>query len=127
MMNLGKENFKSTIENTFVTWNRQRDWHPLKIVSAEGCYFEDSAGNKYLDMSSQLMCSNLGHGNKGIIEAIKKQADKLAYIAPSFDTDVREEVSQKLKSVLPDNLTKFSVCDYIELFFQIGECLNSIP
>ena len=90
------ENIKSTTENTFVTWSRQRDWHPLKIVSAEGCYFKDSGGNKYLDMSSQLMCSNLGHGNKRVIEAIKKQADKLPYIAPYFDTDIREEVQQFL-------------------------------
>ena len=107
MMKSGMENVNSTTENTFVTWSRQRDWNPLKIVSAEGCYFQDSNGKNYLDMSSQLMCSNLGHGNKKVIEAIKKQADKLAYIAPSFDTDIRKEVSQKLKSVLPDNLTKY--------------------
>ena len=106
-MKSGMDNINSTTENTFLTWSRQRDWNPLKIVSSEGCYFEDSKGKKYLDMSSQLMCSNLGHGNKKIIEAIKRQADKLAYIAPSFDTDIRQEVSGKLRSVLPANLTKF--------------------
>ena len=97
----------STVENTFVTWSRQKNWNPIKIVGANGCYFKDVSGKSYLDMSSQLMCSNLGHGNKRIINAIKKQAEELAYIAPSFDTDIREEVSSKLKTILPDNLTKY--------------------
>jgi len=95
------ENFNPTVENTFVTWNRQKNWNPIKIVGADGCYFKDASGKSYLDMSSQLMCSNLGHGNKKIIDAIKKQAEELTYIAPSFDTNIREEVSSKLKTILP--------------------------
>ncbi len=102
---MGKHNYSA--ENTFVTWSRQKNWNPLKVISADGCYFTDATGKKYLDMSSQLMCSNLGHGNKKIIEAIKKQAEILPYIAPSFDTDIREEVSMKLRTILPDNLTKY--------------------
>ncbi len=101
------ENINSVGENNFVTWSRQRGWKPLRIVSGKGCYFQDSEGKKYLDMSSQLMCSSLGHGNERIINTIKEQADKLAYIAPSFDTDIREDVSWKLRQILPENLTKF--------------------
>ncbi len=97
----------SSVKNSFVTWRKQRGWSPLKIVSAKGCYFTDSNGNNYLDFSSQLMCSNLGHGNEKIIEAIKKQAESLAFIAPSFDTDIREDVTKKLLTVLPPNLKKF--------------------
>ncbi len=97
----------NTTENTFVTWSRQKNWKPLKIVSGHDCYFTDSSGKDYLDMSSQLMCSHLGHSNRKIIDAIKNQAEKLSYIAPSFDTDIREEVSKKLKSILPDNMGKY--------------------
>lgn len=97
----------NTVDNTFATWRKQRDWSPLKIVSASGCYFSDSSGKSYLDFSSQLMCSNLGHGNKRIIQAIKKQAETLPYIAPSFDTDAREDLSAKLKKILPTNLKKY--------------------
>ncbi len=101
------KNANPTIENTFLTWNMQKNWNPIKITDANGVYFTDSYGKSYLDMSSQLMCSNLGHGNKRIINSIKNQAEKLAFIAPSFDTDIREEVSGKLRTVLPDNLTKY--------------------
>ena len=97
----------STVENTFVTWSRQKGWNPLKIISGEGSYFTDSSGKSYLDMSSQLMCCHLGYGNKNVINAIKKQAETLSYIGPSFDTDIRETVSEKLKSILPDNMGKY--------------------
>ncbi len=107
MFNKPVSNVSASVDNTFVTWRKQRGWSPLKIVSAKGCYFTDSNGNNYLDFSSQLMCSNLGHGNEKIIEAIKKQAESLPFIAPSFDTDIRENVTKKLLTVLPPNLKKF--------------------
>jgi taurine--2-oxoglutarate transaminase len=89
------------------TWRKQKGWHPLKIVSAEGCHFTDASGKSYLDFSSQLMCCNLGHGNRNVVDAIKKQAEKLPYIAPSFSTDAREELSRELLRILPEGLTKY--------------------
>jgi len=80
---------------------------PREIVDAEGCYFRDGSGNRYLDFSSQLMCSNLGHGNKAVIEAICEQARKLPYAAPGFATQVRARLSSALLEVLPHGLEKF--------------------
>src|SRR5712692_4269278 len=89
------------------TWRSQSAWSPLHIVDADGCYFIDSAGKRYLDFSSQLMCVNLGHKNPAVIEAIAKQARTLPYIAPSYATDVRAELSRLLLEVLPNGLEKF--------------------
>jgi taurine--2-oxoglutarate transaminase len=94
-------------EYTYGTWRYQKGWNPLNIVDAEGCYFVDSSGKKYLDFSSQLMCTNLGHKNKAVIEAIREQAQKLPYISPSFACDVRAEISNLLLEVLPQGLEKF--------------------
>src|SRR5262245_59314647 len=58
-----------TARHTYGTWRRQRGWAPLHVTRAEGCYFWDAAGRRYLDLSSQLMCSNLGHQNPAVIEA----------------------------------------------------------
>jgi taurine--2-oxoglutarate transaminase len=66
-----------TAQLTFGTWRFQKGWKPLHIVDVEGCYFYDSAGNKYLDFSSQLMCVTLGHRNKAVIQAIEEQARKM--------------------------------------------------
>jgi taurine--2-oxoglutarate transaminase len=89
------------------TWRFQKTWNPLHIVDAEGCFFTDGAGKRYLDLSSQLMCVNLGHKNQAVIEAIARQARNLAYIAPSHTTDVRAELSALLTEVLPEGLVKF--------------------
>ncbi len=96
-----------TARNTFGTWRFQKGWKPLHITDAEGCYFFDSNGKKYLDLSSQLMCVTLGHKNKAVIRAIEEQARKLPYIAPGFATDVRAELSKLLLEVLPNGLEKF--------------------
>jgi taurine--2-oxoglutarate transaminase len=96
-----------TTKNTYGTWRFQRGWKPLHVVDAEGCYFMDSSGKRYLDFSSQLMCSNLGHKNKAVIDAICEQARKMPYIAPSFACDVRADLSKLLLEVLPGGLEKF--------------------
>ena len=67
----------------------------------------DAAGRSYLDFSSQLMCSNLGHKNKAIIGAICEQARKLPYVAPAFTTKPRAQLSRALLEVMPRGLEKF--------------------
>ena len=89
------------------TWRFQKGWTPLHVADAEGCYFIDGNGKRYLDFSSQLMCVNLGHKNRAVIEAIAAQARALPYIAPGYATDVRVELSQLLLDVLPAGLEKF--------------------
>jgi taurine--2-oxoglutarate transaminase len=78
------------------SWSAQGKLNPMTVTKAEGIYFWDDEGNKYYDMSSQLVNSNLGHGNKAIIEAIKAQADKMAFIGPGYAVDVRSEAARKL-------------------------------
>jgi len=96
-----------TAKYTYGTWRYQKNWKPLHVVDAEGCYFTDSTGKKYLDLSSQLMCVSLGHKNQAIIKSIEEQAKKLAYASPGFATDVRAELSKLLLEVLPKGLEKF--------------------
>jgi len=102
-----QEVIEITARNTYGTWRFQKGWKPLHIVDAEGCYFTDAAGKKYLDFSSQLMCVQLGHKNQAVIKAIEEQARKLPYIAPGYATDVRAELSKMLLEVLPKGLEKF--------------------
>lgn len=96
-----------TARYTYRTWGYQKNWKPLHITSADGCWFTDANGKKYLDFSSQLMCVTLGHNNRAVIKAIEEQARKLPYIGPGFATDVRAELSTLLLEVLPKGLEKF--------------------
>lgn len=98
---------KEMAAHTYGTWNWQKNWQaPLLIDDAEGVYMYDAKGKRYLDFSSQLMCSNLGHKNKAIIEAIQKQAAKLPYVAPGFTTEVALEAVEALRSIIPKGLDK---------------------
>src|SRR3984885_870885 len=96
-----------TRQYNYGTWRFQKNWTPLQIVDAEGCYIIDAAGKRYLDFSSQLMCVNLGHKNKAVIQAIQDQAATLPYIMPGYTTTTRAELSRLLLDVLPAGLEKF--------------------
>jgi taurine--2-oxoglutarate transaminase len=89
----------SNIKNTSLkynlhSWSAQKKINPLVVTKAEGVYIWDEEGNRYFDMSSQLVNANLGHGNKAVIQAIKDQADKIPFINPAFALDVRSEAAK---------------------------------
>ena len=96
-----------TRQTNYGTWRFQKNWKPLHIADAEGCWFTDGAGKRYLDFSSQLMCVNLGHKNARVVESIAQQAKDLAYVSPGFTTESRARLSAKLLEVLPQGMEKF--------------------
>jgi taurine--2-oxoglutarate transaminase len=96
-----------TAQLTYRTWAYQKNWKPLTVVDAEGCYFIDSTGKRYLDFSAQLMCVHLGYKNQAVVRAIEEQARALPFIGPGFATEVRAELSKLLVEVLPEGLEKF--------------------
>lgn len=96
-----------TRQHNYGTWRFQKGWMPMHIVDAEGCTLTDGNGKQYLDFSSQLMCSNIGHKNQAVIDAIAEQAQQLAYAMPGYATNARAELSKLLLEVLPKGITKF--------------------
>src|SRR5579884_1855306 len=98
-----------TREHTYGTWRKQKGWMPLNVVDARGSYFFDSSGKGYLDLSSQLMCSNLGHKNEAVMKAIAEQAMKLPYVSPSFTCEVRAKATEALLQVFPEGLPSSSI------------------
>ena len=80
---------------------------PLHVADAAGVYFYDLNSKRYLDFSSQLMCSNLGHKNRALIESMKEQADKLPYLNPAFTCNVKEDATEALLKVMPKGIEVF--------------------
>ncbi|MEW5987192.1 MAG: aminotransferase class III-fold pyridoxal phosphate-dependent enzyme [Chloroflexota bacterium] len=101
-----------TKKHTFFSWSAQNRVNPIPMARAEGVYFWDANGKRYLDFNSQLMCVNVGHSHPRIIEAIKKQADTLVYAGPNMATEVRAELGRRLAQITPGNLNVF--------FFTLG-------
>lgn len=52
------------------SWSKQGNLNPIPVAKADGIYFYDFDGNRYTDMSSQLVNLNLGCGNKATDYAI---------------------------------------------------------
>lgn len=65
------------------------NYHPLSVVvaKAEGVWVEDPEGNKYLDMLSAYSAVNQGHRHPKIIDALKKQADRVTLTSRAFHND----------------------------------------
>jgi len=101
-----------TKRHTIFSWSAQGSVNPIPMVRGEGIYFWDANGKRYIDMNSQLMCVNIGHGDKRVIEAIKSQAEELVYAGPGMATAVRARVGRMLADLTPGDLNRF--------FFTLG-------
>ncbi len=96
-----------TKRHTIFSWSAQASVNPIPMVRGEGIYFWDADGKRYVDMNSQLMCVNIGHGNRRVIDAIKRQAEELAYAGPGMATPVRARVGRMLADLTPGDLNRF--------------------
>ena len=82
--------------HVFHSWSAQAQIKPLPIAAAEGCYFWDYDGNRYLDFSSQLVNVNIGHQHPKVVKAIQEQAGRLATVAPQHANVMRGEAAKRI-------------------------------
>jgi taurine--2-oxoglutarate transaminase len=93
-------------KHVFHSWSAQATLDPMVITKAEGAYLWDDAGSRYLDFSSQLVYTNVGHQHPKVIRAIQEQAAKLCTIAPQHANDARSEAARLIAEVAPGDLDK---------------------
>jgi len=94
------------------SWSVQSTLDPLVISRTQGVYMFDENGKRYLDMTSQLMNQNIGHQHPKVVEAIKKQAEKVCFVAPGLAYESRSFLGKALAEITPGDLKKF--------FFTLG-------
>ncbi len=82
-------------------WVAQASHRPPVILRGEGPWLYDEKGRDYLDLSSGLVASNLGHAHPRMVRAIAEQAATLAYAAPSLFHDGRALLAQALSQLAP--------------------------
>lgn len=104
---MNSEEIKSTLKKySLQSWSKQKNINPISVEKGDGIYFWDYDGNRYSDMSSQLVNMNLGFGNKAIGEAIKEQVDKFCFVGPSYGAESRAKLAKKIIELMPDNMGK---------------------
>jgi taurine---2-oxoglutarate transaminase len=86
------------------SWSVQDAVDPIPVAGAEGRYFWDYDGNRYLDFASQLVNVSIGHQHPKVIAAIKEQAEKLCTIGPPMATEPRSTLARMLAEITPGDL-----------------------
>src|SRR5918999_5978748 len=94
-------------KHTLYEWSAQNAADPIPVERAEGVYFYTPDGKRFLDFNSQLMSVNIGHGDRRVIDAIKRQAEQLAYANPFMAHEPRARLGEKLAELAPGDIDVF--------------------
>lgn len=92
--------------NVFHSWSAQKSLNPMAIAGGSGSTVWDHEGNTYLDFSSQLVNTNIGHQHPKVIAAIAQQATSLATVAPGAANHIRAKAAAKILSHAPFKMEK---------------------
>ena len=90
--------------HVFHSWSAQAEISPMVVTRAEGSQVWDANDKRYLDFSSQLVFTNLGHQHPRIVAAIQEQAAHLCTIAPAVANGARSEAARLIASHTPGDL-----------------------
>src|SRR6266852_8555323 len=71
------------VRDQMAEWSKQ----PLIMERADGVHYWDVQGKRYLDALSGIYVVSVGHNNRRVIDAIRKQLDTLAFSPPMHGTN----------------------------------------
>ncbi|NLW85574.1 MAG: aspartate aminotransferase family protein [Planctomycetes bacterium] len=83
---------------------------PVAFESGFGCTLTDVDGNRYIDFSSGIYVTTLGHCHPKITQAVQKYAGRLMN-CHDFTTEIKTLLVEKLAQVLPGDLSGFQFYD----------------
>jgi len=92
--------------HVFHSWSAQALINPLPIAGAQGSYFWDYEGHRYLDFSSQLVNVNIGYQHPTLVAAIQEAAGRMTTLAPTFAEASRSEAARLIAELAPERLNK---------------------
>jgi len=100
------EAYRNDRAHVFHSWSAQAELDPLVVTGGQGAWIEDEDGNRYLDFSSQLVYSNLGHQHPVMVAAIEEQARVLTTTAPTHANPMRSEAARLIAERAPGDLNR---------------------
>eukprot|EP01048_Picozoa_sp_COSAG05_P011053 COSAG05_NODE_1015_length_6188_cov_162.395139_7_plen_240_part_00 len=94
--------------------------YPLVLESAEGLNYWDITGKRFFDGIGGIFTVSLGHGHPAVVEAAKKQLDKMTFAPPMHGiADVTFDFIEKLSNVCPPGM------DYVKTYSGASEAMES--
>jgi adenosylmethionine-8-amino-7-oxononanoate aminotransferase len=101
------ERQKRLVQHTFLDYQSTATFldNPIIVERAEGLYYWDTEGKRYFDGISGIFSVMLGHKHPRVIEALKRQVERLSFALPMHGTaDVTLDFVEKIGSVTPGDL-----------------------
>jgi taurine---2-oxoglutarate transaminase len=96
----------------FFTWAAQRAAKPVELTGGDGAWFTTADGGRWLDLGSLAYQVNAGHGQRRIVEAIKRQADELCLSTANAVFPAKIELAERLLALAGPGFSK--------VFFTLG-------
>src|SRR5437870_3926017 len=89
------------VRDQMAEWSKQ----PLIMARADGVYYWDVNGKRYLDALSGIYVAAVGHNNRRIIDAIRRQLDTLTFSPVMHGTNpVAIQLANLLAELAPGDL-----------------------
>src|SRR5579871_4105391 len=86
------------VRDQMAEWSK----HPLIMARADGVCYWDVTGKRYLDALSGIYVVSVGHNNRRVIEAIRRQMDTLHFSPPMHGTNpVAIQLANLLSEIAP--------------------------
>ncbi|HEX3684306.1 MAG TPA: 4-aminobutyrate--2-oxoglutarate transaminase [Bryobacteraceae bacterium] len=83
---------------------------PIFVERAEGAVIEDVDGNRFLDLAGGIGCLNVGHRNREVVAALRKQLDRFlhtCFMVTPYESYVA--LAEKLNALAPGNFPKKTI------------------
>jgi ornithine--oxo-acid transaminase len=123
-----------------VTSHVAPNYHPLPVVvaEAEGCWVTDTDGRRYLDFLSAYSALNFGHAHPVLVDAARRQLDRVTLTSRAFLHDQLEAfctelaalagtLDPRLDTVLPMNTGAEAVETAIKMARKWGYDVKGVP
>ena len=84
---------------------------PFVMTGADGVYYTGIDGKRYLDGIAGMFVASVGHNNRRVIDAIKKQLDIMAFSPVMHSTNtLAVQLANKLADIAPGDLSAVKFC-----------------
>lgn len=87
---------KDTIDQANKWYMNTYTQFPIVITNGKGSMVFDDQEKSYVDFTSGIGVSSVGYGNKGLIKAIKNQAEKITHISNIYHNEPAAILAKKL-------------------------------
>src|ERR671928_360295 len=90
------------VRDQMAEWSK----HPLIMARADGVHYWDVHGKRYLDALSGIYVVSVGHNNRRVIDAVRRQLDTLHFSPPMHGTNpVAVQLANLLAELTPGDLS----------------------